>query len=96
VTKQIQLLICDSCELYSFLREKTNCFLCGKFMRKEIYTKEALIDFGFECFNCDIQFDHEFYEPVFYKNDHDSQAVMCSRCFDRKIEVVIPSDQAYL
>lgn len=92
MTKQIQLLICDSCEVYSFLSEKTNCFVCGKFMRKETYSKQALIDFGFECSNCGIQFDHEFYEPVFYKKYYNSQAVMCSSCWDRKIAVVVQID----
>ena len=92
MTEEIQLLICEDCELYSFLRKKTNCFLCGKFMRKETYTKEALIDFGFECSQCGIQFDYEFYPPVFYKKNNNFQAVMCSNCWNRKIEVVIPND----
>ncbi|MBA7545547.1 hypothetical protein ES705_37916 [subsurface metagenome] len=81
----IELIICENCELYSFIRKKRNCVICGQFMCKKTYTKDELIDFGFECPQCDEQFDYEYLKPVFYNNGQ-TQAVICKSCWERKKE----------
>lgn len=82
--KTIELLTCEECEVYSNLSEKRNCFICGKFMSKKEYTKDELIDFGFECPQCEIQFDYDEYSKPIYYNNGQSQAVMCKSCWDGK------------
>lgn len=80
----IELIICENCDLYSFLREKRNCVICGQFMCKRTYTKDDLINFGFECSHCGVQFDYDdYYKPVFYNNGK-TQAVICESCWERK------------